>query len=268
MPSQLLTCRDCGSTFDFSQNEQEFYTSRGFNNPATCRPCRLAKHKAHLDSRPWFAIVCAECGADSEVPFEPRPGQPILCRDCFRLRQGRFGQQDEAPPPVSCFEHAGIADSQGAIWRPTAGVPSRIAVEVLGINDELISWLSKEPDRMRGLPPRRFEELVAELLVRQGFEVEMTPCTSDGGLDMYAAKKNSLGRFLYLVECKRYCPSRKVGVGVVRGLYGVVQEKRANAGVIATTSFFSPAAIEYQHRIEYQMKLRDYSDLQAWLAGT
>ncbi len=30
-----------------------------------------------------FPAVCAQCGKDTVVPFEPRSGRPVYCRDCF-----------------------------------------------------------------------------------------------------------------------------------------------------------------------------------------
>ncbi len=112
---------------------------------------------------------------------------------------------------------------------------------------------------------RKFEELVAELLEKQGYSVKLTPPSKDGGFDMYAAKHEVLGQFLYFVECKRYAPPNKVGVQVVRALHGVVQQQRANAGIIATTSFFTRGAKEYQDEMKYQLQLRDYVELQKWL---
>jgi CxxC-x17-CxxC domain-containing protein len=32
----------------------------------------------------FFAVVCAECGLKTRVPFEPRPGRPVYCGDCYR----------------------------------------------------------------------------------------------------------------------------------------------------------------------------------------
>ena len=29
------------------------------------------------------SAVCAKCGNACEVPFKPRPGRPVLCRECF-----------------------------------------------------------------------------------------------------------------------------------------------------------------------------------------
>ena len=99
-----------------------------------------------------------------------------------------------------------------------------------------LSLLDKSPDLLFQLPSRRFEELVAEILEKQGYEVDLTPASGDGGFDMYAAKKDGLGNFLYLVECKRYTPPNKVGVEIIRAVNGVVQAKQATAGAVVTTS--------------------------------
>jgi restriction system protein len=98
-----------------------------------------------------------------------------------------------------------------------------------------------------------------------GYDVELTPFSGDGGFDMYAAQNSALGRFLYLVECKRYLPPEKVGVQIVRQLYGVVELKQANAGIVATTSFFTRGAKELQQELGYRVHLADYLQLERWL---
>ncbi len=30
-----------------------------------------------------YPMKCADCGKDSEVPFEPKPDIPVYCRECF-----------------------------------------------------------------------------------------------------------------------------------------------------------------------------------------
>jgi CxxC-x17-CxxC domain-containing protein len=123
-----MTCRDCGKQFTFTAGEQEFYASRGFSEPTRCGECRAAR-KAQRDgggyagasdygggrsrsnyggsssgsyrssgyesggrsgsSRQMYKAVCADCGASTEVPFEPRQGRPVYCRDCFEKRNPR-----------------------------------------------------------------------------------------------------------------------------------------------------------------------------------
>jgi restriction system protein len=118
---------------------------------------------------------------------------------------------------------------------------------------------------MQNLTPRKFEELVAELFRAKGYEVELTPATRDGGFDMRAFQRGSVGTFLTLIECKRYGPKRPVSVDVVRGLYGVTESKGATSGLIVTTSSFTKDAKSFQDQNKYRIQLADQAELQAWL---
>ena len=41
---KTLECQDCGATFTFSVEDQEFFASRGYTNePKRCLPCRQAR---------------------------------------------------------------------------------------------------------------------------------------------------------------------------------------------------------------------------------
>ena len=59
---KTLTCKECGKEFIFTAGEQEFYAEKGF---------------------------CAECGKETEVPFEPKNDRPVYCRDCFSKRKAQ-----------------------------------------------------------------------------------------------------------------------------------------------------------------------------------
>jgi CxxC-x17-CxxC domain-containing protein len=95
---KTLQCSDCGSTFTFSASEQEFFQSKGYTNePKRCPTCRQARKAERLGSsgggfrtRQMFPAICAECGRDTEVPFEPREGRPVYCSECFnKIRANR-----------------------------------------------------------------------------------------------------------------------------------------------------------------------------------
>ena len=86
-----LQCSDCGATFTFSVEEQEFFASKGYTNePKRCPDCRQARKSERFGSgsygsrRQMFPAVCADCGKDTEVPFEPRGDKPVYCSDCYR----------------------------------------------------------------------------------------------------------------------------------------------------------------------------------------
>jgi len=86
---RILVCVDCNAEFTFSAAEQEFYAKKGFtNDPKRCSSCRASK-KQRLGGqeaggrRQMFQVVCADCGQETQVPFEPRNGRPVYCSDCF-----------------------------------------------------------------------------------------------------------------------------------------------------------------------------------------
>ncbi len=86
LKDKTLTCRECGQEFIFTIGEQEFYLSRGFQNePSRCPDCRTARRRERGpgNSRQLYSVVCAECGAETTVPFEPTEGRPVYCKDCY-----------------------------------------------------------------------------------------------------------------------------------------------------------------------------------------
>ncbi len=87
-----IQCSDCGTTFTFTAGEQEFFASKGFTNePKRCSSCRQARKTehngnsgySHRSQREMFSVTCADCGKDTQVPFEPNEGRPVYCSDCY-----------------------------------------------------------------------------------------------------------------------------------------------------------------------------------------
>lgn len=144
----------------------------------------------------------------------------------------------------------------------------RLVSAVSEVSDELIRELSARPDLLYRLDPRKFEQLVAELYRRQGFEATLTPASGDEGADVYVVGHNDLGRTLWVVQAKRNAPERKIEAGVVRELLGTVTAKNASAGILITTSFFQPGAEKLEREFRYRLSLKDYLALQDLLRGT
>ena len=95
---RTLECMECDQSFTFSADDQAYHAEKGYvNEPKRCPTCRQAKRtRRNSDSfgggydrspREMHAVVCAECGKDTTVPFRPRGDRPVYCSDCFR-RQG------------------------------------------------------------------------------------------------------------------------------------------------------------------------------------
>jgi len=85
---KVLICRDCGNEYVFTAGEQEFYAEKGFQNePVRCKDCRVNRKSQRNADREMHSAVCAECGMETVVPFQPRNDKPIYCSDCFAKRR-------------------------------------------------------------------------------------------------------------------------------------------------------------------------------------
>jgi len=91
MQDKTLSCKDCGSEFLFTVQEQEFYAEKGFQNePARCLSCRRARKQQTSDrggnrgERQLYTVNCSSCGVETQVPFKPTGVRPVYCRECFQ----------------------------------------------------------------------------------------------------------------------------------------------------------------------------------------
>ena len=87
LADKTLVCRECGREFIFTVGEQEFYSSRGLlNEPSRCPECRAARRRersGYGEARQVYSAICAACGCETTVPFKPREGRPVYCKECY-----------------------------------------------------------------------------------------------------------------------------------------------------------------------------------------
>jgi restriction system protein len=190
---------------------------------------------------------------------------PLLATSLIDLMSTQWRSPRELLSYLSSFSYAGLVGPEGSPLASGTRQERQIVADVSIVSDDLLRQVYEKPQVLYEITPRRFEEFVAEMLDRLGYQVTLTPPSCDGGKDIYAAKKDDLGSFLYVVECKKYAPDNPVGVGLIRQLNGVVQAERATAGILATTSYFTRGAKELQSRISHQISLKDYVGIREWL---
>ena len=106
---------------------------------------------------------------------------------------------------------------------------------------------------------------MAELFRDQGYEVELTRFSKDGGFDIRVVRKSAVGLGLTLIECKRYSQGNPVGVELVRGLHSVVETANATSGLLVTTSYFTKGARALQDTYKHRLDLADFERLQGML---
>src|SRR5258708_20586287 len=98
MPDKTLTCRDCGTSFIFSEREQEFFAQKGFTNePSRCPDCRAARKAARGSDTSYgggsfpmggaprppemFPALFSPPGTATQAPFLPPPRKPLHSPD-------------------------------------------------------------------------------------------------------------------------------------------------------------------------------------------
>ena len=99
---RTLTCVECGQPFTFSADDQSYHAQKGYTNePKRCPTCRQAMRDQRSGGgggyggggggyrREMYPVTCAQCGKQTEVPFQPRGDRPVYCQDCYERVGGR-----------------------------------------------------------------------------------------------------------------------------------------------------------------------------------
>jgi len=100
---------------------------------------------------------------------------------------------------------------------------------------------ARSADALDGMSWQSFEMLVGEGFRLQGYQVTETGGSgADGGVDLVLTK----GGEKFLVQCKQW-RAMKVGVEIVRELYGVMAARGATGGFVVTSGRFTDDATTF-----------------------
>ena len=89
MPDIEIPCVQCRETFLFTEKEQEMFYQRNMMQPQRCAKCRSKKAALGADAPKRFEIVCDHCGKHDTVPFQPKLGRSVLCKECHESSRSR-----------------------------------------------------------------------------------------------------------------------------------------------------------------------------------
>lgn len=226
-------------------------------NPLTLNQIRDLIQKLGLNEQVFQSIISRHMG---NINFTPKDVLSVILADIkacdiqqFYSKYNNFLYQ---------FRN-GVDFSSNIIYPQNKVVvpPKEIIRDVTVIDNSLLRRAKNNPKVLFNFSPREFEEMVCELLDKQGYNVKLTKQTRDGGKDIIVVQKSVLGEFCIYVECKKYDTSRPISVGLVRELYGTIMSDNATAGMIVTTSYFTKDAQEFTEQIKHRMALKDYNDL-------
>ncbi|WCD96840.1 restriction endonuclease [Streptomyces sp. HUAS 31] len=143
----------------------------------------------------------------------------------------------EQVDPVSCLTDALRGQLAARPDQLTSVRPSRQPRDVG--NHVVTHGGDGEPD-LYDMDPIAFESLVADLFRAMGMQAVTTQRSNDGGVDVDALDPTPIRGGKIVVQVKRY--RNTVPPTAVRDLYGTVQDRGANKGVLVTTSAYGPGS--------------------------
>jgi restriction system protein len=113
---------------------------------------------------------------------------------------------------------------------------------------------------------RAFEEVVAGILEREGWHVDLTRSSKDGGVDIYTSRDDeTIGKVRAIWQAKKYKESNKVGLSEVRELSGVLERSGSTKGVLVTTSHLTRGALEWVKQDIYRLSYKDKEQIEDWV---
>lgn len=133
----------------------------------------------------------------------------------------------------------------------------------------LLRQLQNGASALDGMSWRAFEKLIATLLEKDGYIVELMKGSKDGGVDVVAVKDlGPNGYFKALWQAKKLAVTNKVGISVVRELADTREEFGASKGIIVTSSYLTRGALQRINRDKYILGKVDREDLDVWIRQT
>jgi len=99
---RTLTCEDCSQPFTFSAGEQAYYKTKSLaSEPKRCPEDRYQRRRLRelragaTDVDAAYEAKCAKCGRDTTLPFEPRVGREVFCRNCMPQKKDAAARHKE-----------------------------------------------------------------------------------------------------------------------------------------------------------------------------
>lgn len=135
------------------------------------------------------------------------------------------------------------------------GIGSVVKNLQIGTSGKLLRKIRNSEDAKRVLSQMtwdQFEKILRKFFESKGYKATLSNAGADGGIDV-ALEKN--GRH-EMVQAKHWKTNR-VGVSVVREIYGVIQAEKFHRGFVVTSGLFTEEAKEFSAKVPGKIILID-----------
>lgn len=155
-------------------------------------------------------------------------------------------------------------------WEASKLTKSRVSsLTVESPSLKLLLDIQQQKIELHDLEWMQFEDVVAELLSKDGFDVKVGKRRKDEGVDIFAEKHiNGIGRILTVWQAKKLLLKNKVGINTIRELADTRNEFKASKGIIVTNTALTKGAINRVTRDKYMLDKIDGDDLIKWIMNS
>jgi restriction system protein len=240
---------------------------RGDGAAVTIQSLRSERQYLSLEevgkSRRWFII------ADEPV-FAPEAVVGVVDQLLAGNKDSKVLFVARQIPKEISFESEFRFHSEFILDRSIIQLPStEIQVARFAPSFSLLRQLERGSTALDDLSWREFEKLIAALLEKDGYVVDLMQGSKDGGVDVVAVKNmGAAGYFKTLWQAKKKAQKNKVGISIVRELADTRQEFGASKGIIVTSSYLTSGALQRVDRDKYLLGKIDRDDLEQWIQRT
>jgi hypothetical protein len=153
------------------------------------------------------------------------------------------------------------------------GIPDDTkCVQIVSATAQILEMLRRKYESVHQLSPENFELLICDRLSAMGFNVQRVGSanTPDGGVDIVAwPHKPTPFPFLLAAQVKHHMrPTKKTGPDAVKDLQAVLSaQHHFQAGLLVTSTTFTPNARWFAANHPHIIRLRDMGDLQRWICN-
>jgi len=190
--------------------------------------------------------------------------KPVLINNRFLMQFDEFlafkRKKNQSSTSVATPDAKMLEDSESSL------TPLEL---VEGGYNELRETLADELlDRVRAMKPKKFEQLVVDVLVAMGYggsqldAAQVVGKSGDGGIDG-VIKEDRLGLDMVYVQAKRH--EADIGPGAIREFVGSLGEHKASKGVFITCGGFTSGAKEAAGKAHFRIVLIDGDQLAEYM---
>jgi restriction system protein len=199
--------------------------------------------------------------------YDSDPSQGIVSVDLKSFRESV--RKWSSLPLLSLMEfHVGryaIDPDETTLWVPNGSArPTWIdtSPSILLLAEEILA----KRRTLYELSWRDFEYLIGELLEREGWSIQVTRGSKDGGIDVIAVRQDPIiGSVMTLWQAKKYSLLRKVRLSEVRELSAIRAEEKATKALMVTTSHLTRGALEWIRRDRFLLGYKEKEQVEDWI---